>query len=75
MELPARTGHREPPCDAGAREIETRVTGGPVDFRFFDADTVAKALTEAGFTVEATLERAPYPQEAETRRGYLLARA
>ncbi|MEO3778194.1 class I SAM-dependent methyltransferase [Micromonospora sp. B11E3] len=44
-----------------------------VDFRFFDAGTVAAALVDAGFTVEATLDRAPYPREAETRRAYLLA--
>ncbi|MDT3397381.1 class I SAM-dependent methyltransferase [Streptomyces sp. B1866] len=45
-----------------------------VDFRFFDTDTVAEHLAEAGFAVEARLERTHYPQEAETRRGYVLAR-
>ncbi|BFV55227.1 class I SAM-dependent methyltransferase [Kitasatospora sp. CMC57] len=43
-----------------------------VDFHFLDLATVERLLT--GFTVEARLERAPYPEEAETRRGYLLAR-
>ncbi|MGK5531573.1 class I SAM-dependent methyltransferase [Streptomyces sp. URMC 129] len=45
-----------------------------VDFHFLEQDTVAGHLTAAGFTVEATLERAPHPREAETRRAYLLAR-
>lgn len=46
-----------------------------VDFHFHDPGTVARALTGAGFEVEARLERAPYPQEAQTRRCYVLARA
>ncbi len=45
-----------------------------VDFHFLEQDTVAGLLAEAGFTVTARLERGPYPEEAETRRGYLLAR-
>ncbi|MFB8238260.1 methyltransferase domain-containing protein [Kitasatospora purpeofusca] len=45
-----------------------------VDFRSLETDTVAGLLTEAGFTVTARLERDPYPEEAPTRRGYLLAR-
>ncbi|MFC5667263.1 class I SAM-dependent DNA methyltransferase [Kitasatospora misakiensis] len=45
-----------------------------VDFHFLEPDTVAGLLAEAGFTVTARLERGPYPEEAETRRGYLLAR-
>ncbi|WP_431969097.1 class I SAM-dependent DNA methyltransferase [Actinacidiphila sp. bgisy160] len=45
-----------------------------VDFHFHDAGTVARALAEAGFEVEARLERAAYPQEAETWRAYVLAR-
>ncbi|MFD5085253.1 class I SAM-dependent methyltransferase [Kitasatospora sp. NPDC058406] len=45
-----------------------------VDFHFLDPEAVAGLLTEAGFTVTARLERGPYPLEAETRRGYLLAR-
>jgi ubiquinone/menaquinone biosynthesis C-methylase UbiE len=45
-----------------------------VDFHFHDAGTVAGALTDAGFDVEARLERAPYPQENQTQRCYVLAR-
>ncbi|MFJ6385818.1 class I SAM-dependent methyltransferase [Kitasatospora sp. NPDC092039] len=45
-----------------------------VDFHFLEADTVAAHLTGAGFTVEARLERESLPEEAATRRGYLLAR-
>ncbi|WP_457032153.1 class I SAM-dependent methyltransferase [Kitasatospora sp. P5_F3] len=45
-----------------------------VDFHFLDLRTVEDLLTTTGFTVEARLERTNYPQEAETRRGYLLAR-
>jgi SAM-dependent methyltransferase len=45
-----------------------------VDFTFFEAAPVAEALRRAGFTLEARLEREPYPTEAETRRAYLLAR-
>ncbi|GAA1158044.1 SAM-dependent methyltransferase [Kitasatospora gansuensis] len=45
-----------------------------VDFHFLDLTTVEESLTSTGFTVEARLERTNYPQEAETRRGYLLAR-
>ncbi|MDX2646183.1 class I SAM-dependent methyltransferase [Streptomyces sp. PA03-1a] len=45
-----------------------------VDFHFHDPGTVTEALTDAGFEVEARLERAPYPQETETRRAYVLAR-
>ncbi|MEU1540426.1 class I SAM-dependent methyltransferase [Actinacidiphila glaucinigra] len=46
-----------------------------VDFHFHDAATVSGALAGAGFEIEARMERAPYPQEAETRRVYVLARA
>ncbi|MEU9124897.1 methyltransferase domain-containing protein [Streptomyces sp. NPDC048506] len=45
-----------------------------VDFRFFEDDTVIEPLRAAGFAVEARMERTHYPQEAETRRGYVLAR-
>ncbi|MEU4094596.1 methyltransferase domain-containing protein [Streptomyces sp. NPDC026673] len=46
-----------------------------VDFHFHAPGTVVRALAGAGFEVEARLERAPYPQEAQTRRCYVLARA
>ncbi|MEV6973902.1 methyltransferase domain-containing protein [Kitasatospora sp. NPDC093806] len=45
-----------------------------VDFHFLEVGAVAGLLAEAGFTVTARLERGPYPEEAETRRGYLIAR-
>src|SRR6185312_12937310 len=46
-----------------------------LDFWFYTPATVAEALQDAGFTVTATLERAPYAgHEVETRRCYLLAR-
>lgn len=45
-----------------------------VDFHFFEEETVTEALRDAGFAVEARLERTHYPQEAETRRGYVVAR-
>jgi SAM-dependent methyltransferase len=45
-----------------------------VDFTFFEAEAVAAGLRRAGFTLEARMEREPYPAEAETRRAYLLAR-
>lgn len=34
---------------------------------------VAAALDRTGFRVDAQLERASYPAEVDTRRGYLLA--
>ncbi|MER7750747.1 methyltransferase domain-containing protein [Kitasatospora sp. NPDC097643] len=45
-----------------------------VDFHFLETDAVAARLAEAGFTVTARLEREGLPEEAPTRRGYLLAR-
>ncbi|MFH9353441.1 class I SAM-dependent methyltransferase [Kitasatospora sp. NPDC017646] len=45
-----------------------------VDFHFLETDAVAARLAEAGFAVEARLERLGLPEEADTRRGYLLAR-
>jgi len=46
-----------------------------MDFRFFDADLLAGAMSNAGFPVEARLVRAPYAgAEAQTTRGYFLAR-
>ncbi|GAB7182297.1 class I SAM-dependent methyltransferase [Kitasatospora sp. Ki12] len=45
-----------------------------VDFHFLATDTVAGHLAGAGFTVEVRMERAGLPEEAPTRRGYLLAR-
>lgn len=45
-----------------------------VDFHFLQVETVIEALKDAGFAMEARLERANYPQEAETCRGYVVAR-
>ncbi|MFE9205590.1 class I SAM-dependent methyltransferase [Micromonospora sp. NPDC007230] len=45
-----------------------------VDFHFLTAETLLGALQDAGFTIEARLERASYPHEVETRRLYVLAR-
>ncbi|MGW4895130.1 class I SAM-dependent methyltransferase [Kitasatospora sp. NPDC004240] len=48
----------------------------PVSLDFFALrpEEVAAGLTAAGFTMEATLIRGPYPGEADTERAYLLAR-
>jgi SAM-dependent methyltransferase len=46
-----------------------------LDFTFHDPDAVVAALSEAGFTLEARLDRAPYPGvEHASQRTYLLAR-
>ncbi len=45
-----------------------------VDFHFLDMAAVSALLRDTGFAVEATLERTHHAEEAETRRGYLLAR-
>jgi SAM-dependent methyltransferase len=46
-----------------------------LDFWFHPVDAVAAALAEAGFTLEARLEREPYPDvEYPSKRAYLLAR-
>jgi len=48
----------------------------PVSLDFFALrpEEVAAGLSAAGFTVEATLTRGPYADEAATERAYLLAR-
>ena len=45
-----------------------------VDFTFFEPDAIAGLLDDAGFALQARLERTSYPAEVQTRRGYLLAR-
>jgi SAM-dependent methyltransferase len=45
-----------------------------VDFRFFEPADVVTAMEDAGFVIDARLERRNHPEEVETRRGYLLAR-
>jgi SAM-dependent methyltransferase len=48
-----------------------------VDFVFFCSGEVERYLTAAGFEVERSTERDPYPPEVEhqSRRGYVLARS
>lgn len=48
----------------------------PVSLDFFALrpEEVAAGLAAAGFVVEATLTRGPYPGEADTERAYLPAR-
>jgi SAM-dependent methyltransferase len=46
-----------------------------IDFRFFLPGEMEGWLREAGFALETTFERAPYPEvEYPSRRGYVLAR-
>ncbi len=46
-----------------------------IDFHLFRTEEVADSLRSAGFEVEEIVERDPYPDvEAQTRRGYILAR-
>jgi hypothetical protein len=49
--------------------------GYPVslDFRFLEAEAVESTLQDAGFSVRARLVREHYPDEASTRRVYILA--
>jgi SAM-dependent methyltransferase len=52
--------------------------GEPVhlDFIFFTTAEMATYLDAAGFSLEETIEREPYPEvEVATRRAYLLAHA
>ncbi len=48
-----------------------------VDFVFFRCDEIEGYLADAGFRIEQSLERDPYPPEVEhqSRRGYILARS
>jgi SAM-dependent methyltransferase len=47
-----------------------------LDFHFYQPETLARRLEEAGFRIEAKIERAPYVGSVEhpSQRGYLLAR-
>lgn len=45
-----------------------------LDFRFLEAHQVTDRLDHAGFTTEAVLVRASYPEETDTRRTYVFAR-
>ncbi|MBO2451426.1 class I SAM-dependent methyltransferase [Actinomadura barringtoniae] len=44
-----------------------------LDFQFYLRPEIETALTDAGFTVDAYIERKPYAHEAETTRAYLMA--
>lgn len=46
-----------------------------LDFHFREPVAMTKQLERVGFVVEASVERLPYPDEAPTRRAYLLARS
>jgi len=45
-----------------------------VDFRFFEVEEIVEFMQAAGLAVELRVERAHYPEEVDTRRGYLLGR-
>lgn len=46
-----------------------------LDFYMHDPDAVSRGLTDAGFSLEARLDREPYPTgEHPSKRSYLLAR-
>jgi SAM-dependent methyltransferase len=47
-----------------------------LDFHFYQLETLARRLEEAGFHIEAKIERAPYVGSVEhpSQRGYILAR-
>lgn len=46
-----------------------------LDFYFHEPDEITRGLVDAGFTLEARLDRQPYPDvEHASRRSYLLAR-
>jgi SAM-dependent methyltransferase len=46
-----------------------------MDFYFFPPAEIRRLLTEAGFTIEETVERDPYPEvEHPSRRAYIFAR-
>ena len=63
---------------AGAQTVHVEALFGvatSLDFTFHDPDAVVAALVAAGFTLEARLDRAPYPDvEHPSRRTYLLVR-
>jgi SAM-dependent methyltransferase len=46
-----------------------------LDFHFFQREEMEEYTETAGFVLEETIEREPYPEvEAQTRRGYIFAR-
>jgi hypothetical protein len=48
--------------------------GGATAFRFLDARQVTDPLDRAGFTTDAVLVHASYPEETDTRRPHVPAR-
>jgi SAM-dependent methyltransferase len=47
-----------------------------IDFRLFEADEMTNYLKTAGFEIEETIERDPYPEvEYQSRRAYILRRS
>ncbi|MEV6276914.1 class I SAM-dependent methyltransferase [Nocardia sp. NPDC051832] len=44
-----------------------------LDFHFFERPQIEALLTEAGFRIDAALERRAYPSEVDTTRAYLVA--
>jgi SAM-dependent methyltransferase len=44
-----------------------------LDFHFIDPDELSAACVRAGLSVQARLDRTPYPGDVPTRRSYLLA--
>ena len=61
--------------DATVHSDEMLGVGVDMDFRFFDAGWLAAEIAAAGFTLEARVLRAPYPDvELQTTRAYLLGR-
>lgn len=58
-----------------SRHSRYRGCATSLDFRFHQPDAVIGSLVEAGSTIEARLDRQPYPgAEHPTQRTYLLAR-
>jgi len=45
-----------------------------IDFRLLEPATIVAEIEAAGFSLEMAAERVAYPEEADTRRAYLLAR-
>jgi ubiquinone/menaquinone biosynthesis C-methylase UbiE len=64
-----------PMAEAGDTVHAESLLDQPValDFHFIDPDEVAAACAAAGLTIEARLDRTPYPSDVPTRRCYLLA--
>ncbi|MFN0246031.1 MAG: class I SAM-dependent methyltransferase [Kofleriaceae bacterium] len=64
--------------DTHQREVHVEELFGAktsLDFYFHDPDAVTRGLVEAGFSLEARLDRQPYAgAEHPSRRSYLLAR-